>query len=210
MSMISDALSYPFEGEDSTANILLGGLLIMFSWLLLPVIYVFGYYVRVYQYTINGEDEPPSFPDCDVGETLVDGLKYLGVTIAYYLVPLLIFGVLMSIDPGAGLVLGGLVYLLTAYFVPAGIMSMVANESFTSAFQLENVLTVIKSKEYIVATLVAFGLSIPYMVFVFMVMFIPFIGWVLTGFLAFIFAVMVHYIYGCAYRNVMEDSFENN
>lgn len=112
--MFETALRYLVESDDRAETILLGGLLTLLSWLLIPAVFVAGYLQRVLART-NAGDPAPSFDDW--GGLFWDGLKAIGVALAYFAVPivfltavlasLLVFSVETTVveesvtDPGA-------------------------------------------------------------------------------------------------------------
>jgi len=86
--MLEDAISYPRQSEESTRTIAIGGLLTVFAFLVLPVLFMLGYVVRVLRTSVDGEAEPPAFDTW--GDLLVDGLKAFVIGLVYSLVPLLL------------------------------------------------------------------------------------------------------------------------
>lgn len=97
--MFEEAIQYPRRGEAAARTILIGGLLTIFGFLVLPAIAVLGYAVAVLRTSIDGADEPPAFEDW---ETLfVDGLKAFVIWLAYALVPfvLAMLGMLALVVP---------------------------------------------------------------------------------------------------------------
>ncbi|WP_137285238.1 DUF4013 domain-containing protein [Halorussus salinisoli] len=93
--MFETALKYLAESDDGTETILFGGLLTLFSWLLIPVIPVAGYLQRVLVRT-NAGDPAPSFDDW--GDLFERGLEAIAVALAYFAVPVaLLTAVLASL-----------------------------------------------------------------------------------------------------------------
>ncbi|UPV74632.1 DUF4013 domain-containing protein [Halorussus limi] len=82
--MFETALRYLTESDDGTETILVGGLLTLFSWLLIPAVFVAGYLQRVLTRTNAGESAP-SFDDW--GDLFAAGLKAIAVTLAYFALP---------------------------------------------------------------------------------------------------------------------------
>lgn len=82
--MFETALRYLVDSDDRAETILLGGVLTLFSWLLIPVVFVVGYLQRVLART-NAGDPAPSFDNW--GDLFGDGLKAIGVALAYFAVP---------------------------------------------------------------------------------------------------------------------------
>lgn len=91
--MLEEAISYPKNSDSAVRTLLVGGILTLLSFLIVPVVFVLGYLVRVLRTTVEGATAPPAF---DEWETLLrDGLKALLVTLGYLFVPvaILVFGV---------------------------------------------------------------------------------------------------------------------
>lgn len=147
--MFETAINYPRQGDKPWMTILIGGLLSLFSFLIIPAFIVLGYTIRVLRATMNGEETPPRFEEW--GDLLVDGLKAFVVLLAYFIVPALIVGasiggVAMSAlaggDPsfaalgGAfiGLSLAGLLALALWYVAPAGLANFAKTGSLSAAF----------------------------------------------------------------------------
>lgn len=85
MTSIADAITYPTEDDEWLKTVLIGGVLSIFGFLLIPTILVYGYVVRVLRHSLAGEAAPPRFDDW--GGLLVDGLKAAVVGFVYMLIP---------------------------------------------------------------------------------------------------------------------------
>lgn len=78
------ALKYPFAGPNAVVKTLLGGLLVLFAPLLLPLLVLLGYQVRIIRAVIAGTDA--GLPEWDrTPEDLGNGLAVLLGTLIYYL-----------------------------------------------------------------------------------------------------------------------------
>lgn len=80
--MINKILKYPFKGEKTGNNIVIGSLLVIGSILIIPAFILIGYFAR----TINNaiQDEPaPEFQDYK--GLFIDGIKLTGIHLAYIL-----------------------------------------------------------------------------------------------------------------------------
>ncbi|UPW00656.1 DUF4013 domain-containing protein [Halorussus gelatinilyticus] len=85
--MFKTALRYVVDSDDGTKTLLVGGLLTLFSWLLIPAVFVAGYLQRVLART-NAEEPAPSFDDW--GDLFAEGLKAIVVTLAYFALPVVL------------------------------------------------------------------------------------------------------------------------
>ena len=97
--MLEDALRYPLNSEDRVATLIIGGLLLVFSFLLIPAFILQGYLLRVLGSAAAGDEAAPSFTDW--GGLLVDGLKLLVVSLVYGLVIAIPF-IIASVVIGLG------------------------------------------------------------------------------------------------------------
>ncbi|WP_224447093.1 DUF4013 domain-containing protein [Haloprofundus salilacus] len=88
--MISDSLNYLRESDDAVATVLVGGILLLLGFLLVPLFTVAGYLVRVLRGTAKGDDRPPAFDDRV--EMTVEGLFASVVGFVYFVVPSLLVG----------------------------------------------------------------------------------------------------------------------
>lgn len=80
LPMIADALKYPLESEDTLETMLIGSILVIASFLILPIFVLTGYLVRAIQHASDGR-ELPRFED--FGGLFVDGVKLTGVFLVY-------------------------------------------------------------------------------------------------------------------------------
>jgi len=131
--MLSDALTYPIQGDHTAEILVVGGLLSFITGVLatlifflgfatlgiglifLPVAYlpslsILGYLVRVLKSTAQGETAPPEFDD--IGRAFKDGIFASVISFVYYLLPGLVFLVSAGIGAGIGNEVGGLFGLL--------------------------------------------------------------------------------------------------
>lgn len=60
--MLEDALTFPRRG-DWVRDVLIGGLLTVVGFLIIPAILVFGYLLRVLGESAAGADAPPAWDD---------------------------------------------------------------------------------------------------------------------------------------------------
>ncbi|QCC47618.1 DUF4013 domain-containing protein [Halobellus limi] len=177
--MLSDALSYPLNGDSPLRTILVGGLLSLLTVFVIPVFFLQGYYVRILRGASSGDSEPPTFSDW--GDLLVDGLKLFAVNLLVSLVVLVVMFVVAAIfgagsllsgagpaaDPGAGVggifavfgVLGFLLFVavvLAVGFVAPGMFANFAREdSIAAAFDVSTIIDGVTTSEYLVAWVLA-------------------------------------------------------
>ncbi|KTG10069.1 hypothetical protein AUR64_10745 [Haloprofundus marisrubri] len=88
--MISDSLNYLRESDDAVSTVLVGGILLLLGFLILPLFTVAGYLVRVLRGTADGDERAPAFGDWV--EMTVDGLFAAVVGFVYFVLPSLVVG----------------------------------------------------------------------------------------------------------------------
>ncbi len=203
--MIGDALSYPKSGESWLRTVLIGGLLLLFSWLIVPAILLQGYLLRVLRAGSEEAVEPPVFDEW--ADMLVDGLKVIAVAIGFFLVPF-VLAVLLGLafggfEAGAiGFLVGVVVfaaYLVAAYLLPAGLTNMAMEGSLGAAFDTDVLRRVGGSSDYLVAVASAIVIGVILGAVASM------LTVVLVGvFLLFYVQVAMYYLIGRGYGQAME------
>ncbi len=160
--MLSDALSYPQSG-DGWRSVVIGGLLMVFNWLLLPAFIVWGYYVRVLRGAALEEDEAPRFEDG--GELLADGFKSFLIFLGYIFLPLLLVGVLVGSTAAIGgenggvvlsLLVGllGMVFMLgMVYLFPVAMTTFALTDRLGAAFEVGTIVRSAFTGDYAVGVL---------------------------------------------------------
>lgn len=183
--MFEDALRYPWTGEKRAETLLVGGVLTLLGFLIVPVLFVLGYVVRVIRHTAAGDvAEPPSFSEW--AELLFDGvaavlvsLVYVGLPAALVAVSTLVFVVPVSTGssgsvPGSGgvaAVVGALftlgvavvfllVLVLSVYLAPAAVAAYARTERFDAAFSPAVLRPVVTGRRYATGWLVAVGIAV--------------------------------------------------
>lgn len=168
--MLGEALAFPRQNDDWVRNVLIGGVLVVVSFLFFPVLLVYGYLARVLRASSNGVETAPEFDEW--GDLFLEGAKLFGVALVYMLVPVVVavflaafVGVLtVDLESGGGSagvlgILAGLVILvvwvLAIYLLPAGMANMARERSFGAAFDSNVLRTAGGSADYFVAVLVA-------------------------------------------------------
>ena len=110
-TIISESITYLRNSDEVVKTVLIGGVLLILSFLLIPAFVVSGYLVRVLQQTMDGNDEAPVFEDGE--RLLVDGLKAFAITLVYGLVPAIVGvvfvggGMAAAFSGDAGALIGG-------------------------------------------------------------------------------------------------------
>lgn len=208
--MLSDALYYPTRSDDALMTILIGGVLTMLSFLVIPVLFVFGYFLRVLDRTVEGVDEPPTFDDW--GELFKNGLLAFVVTVLYYLIPILAFALLGGLGAltGSGdlaaaggllaLLVSGVLFVVLTYVYPAAITNFARTGSVGDAFAFGEISDVVLSGDYFVAWLLGFVIFVAGFVVVGVLSIVPVLGTVVGLFVNFYIQVAAYRVFGTAFR----------
>lgn len=218
--MFEDGMSYPLRGEWPKRT-LIGGLLFMFSFLLLPAFPALGYLVSVLETTVAGEDEPPAFDDW--GDLFISGLVGTVIAIIYSVVPFIVFGGIAALLGGAGGAVGGQggsalaglgivtalfsipVVFLVYYMVPAALTNYAIEGRFGAAFAFGSLKPVLLSGEYLVAVFLPLVVAVLLWVVTF-ILNITVVGLILVPFLQFYGQVAVFRMFGTAFKSVARQS----
>ena len=214
--MLEDGLSYPVRG-DWIGRIIIGGVLGFLSVLLLPAFVIVGYLVRVLEQTIGGEEVPPEFDDW--GDLLMKGVIGSVITIAYTVIPLVVYAVVVAVVGGtsgaiggdAGALIGVVGVLLTLafipvlfliyYAVPAALSAYAARGEIGAAFDLDLLKPALFSTEYFVAVLMPIVVAVVIWI-VTAVLAITVVGILLLPFVQFYGQVAVFRMFGSAFASV--------
>lgn len=209
-----EAFRYPSQ---KMVNILIGGVLYLLSFLIIPAFFVEGYFVRVMADTIEGRDDMPEWSDW--GYLFRKGVGAFVVSLAYLIVPIIIISVtlgatltalipaMMKGSLGAvitGALGGVLVSIIIAFFFGflcmVGILRYADEGNIGSAFAFGEIFDELKEKftEYLLAFLILFGATI--IVLGLLTAFIPIIGAIIAVFADFYIIVVGARMFGEIYR----------
>lgn len=153
---IRDALSFPFEEDKWVGKAVIGSILALGSFLLIPAPLLIGYMMRVYR-----QDSMPEFNN--YLDMYVEGLKAM-LVVVLYIIPG--FGIMAAFESNLA-ILGGLVFLVLYYSLESGLYQLANNglrKAFTlqvlkDAFTLNYLLGAIVSVIVNIALFMAWGLS---------------------------------------------------
>ncbi|WP_255195780.1 DUF4013 domain-containing protein [Halorarius litoreus] len=223
--MFGEALRFPLAGDDGVKSILIGGLLGLLGFLIIPIFFVQGYTVRVLRVALEGGEEAPAFDEW--GDLLVDGVKLFVVGIVYFLLPTILMFISIfafvgitsvstaatgepspSALAGAG-ILGLLLlavtvvlFFLAAYLLPAAAANFARHDDLGAAFDIRTVVDAAFSADYFVA--VVFAILVGLLVgVVSAVLSLIIIGLLLVPFLSFYAQVATYYLFGRGFAKGM-------
>jgi hypothetical protein len=210
---IVENIKYPTTDSEWIKKVLIGGIL-----LLIPILNFVctGYYLKVIKGSIEGRNNMPEWDDW--GDLFIKGISVLIISLAYLIIPIILISIIILIVSSSGLLLAGIfesasMGVVTLLFILIGSLigfitlfivnlmfpmslAMFANEwSFGDAFKIREIISRIKSVfvEYVIAIIVINIL----LLLVFIVAWIPFIGWAAL----FYAMVVTGKIYGKAFAN---------
>ncbi|WP_458205425.1 DUF4013 domain-containing protein [Haladaptatus sp. NG-SE-30] len=214
--MFNDSINYLKDSDDAAKTVLIGGLLAILGFLIIPALIVEGYVIRVLRRVSAGDTEAPTFDDWT--KLAVDGLKAVVIGFVYLIIPALIAavfvggGVALANDTPAlgGLiaVLGGVLTLITGlavwYVAPAAFVRFAEKNSIGAAFDFESLTPVLRDREYATGWLLALGILVVAGVIASALSVVPLIGWLAAILVGFYAQVTAAYIYARSYAEASE------
>ncbi|QCJ46635.1 MULTISPECIES: DUF4013 domain-containing protein [Haloprofundus] len=211
--MLTESLSYVRNSDDWAKNVLIGGILSLLGFLVVPTFLVIGYLLRVVRSSMRGDEEPPAFDEW--GEMGVDGLKGFAIALAYGLVPVVlavVFAVLAGLTANGGNVgvvsglfglVGALLVFVTglavAYALPAGLANYAETGRMGAAFDTGTLRSTLTSGTYATAWVTAVVVFLAAGLVAGALNFVPVLGTVVGVFVTFYAAVAGYYIIGRAW-----------
>lgn len=210
--MIGEAINYLRESDDAVRTVIIGGILSLFAFLIVPLFAIAGYLVRVLDRTANGDDEAPVFDDW--GDLIVDGAKASAIAFVYALVPAVVLaafalssgllgatgndvlGAIGGIWAVLGTVLGLALVLGVAYVVPAAVANFAEKRTLAAGFEIDTLRRVLVDRTYATGWLMAFLVIVAGSVVSGLLNVVPVIGTVASAFVGFYVAVAAYYIIG--------------
>jgi len=193
--IVGDAARYPSQ---DWKKILIFGVMILFSFLIIPAFIAMGYFLRALKASIAGSGELPEFEEW--GEMIVDGIKVFIVQLVYFIVPAIIIfaGMWASIaamqnfaaDPSAlTLGLGGTAIIGVILAIILGLIATIAlanmayyNSELGAAFRFSEILEKINQigwTDYIIWYIVMIIIAVVIGVIASILGIIPILGWLI-------------------------------
>jgi hypothetical protein len=211
---IERGFKFVFQEKNWLAKVVVGGLMILFSFLIIPLLIYLGYLIEVTKRVIKSEEQ--LLPDWDnIGRKISNGFKFL-VVIIVYLIPLFlllalsapffksdfngfrgreIVAMLYLGDFSWLFLLSAFVYLILLYLAFPFIVGKYAeNESLNDAFAISDISKMLR--EYFGDAVIVFLLMVFVQILASLGVVFFFIGVIFTGFWA---NVVVYYLYGELY-----------
>jgi hypothetical protein len=189
------SLKYPFQDSDWLTKLIVGGLLN-----LVPVANLLsaGFSLEAMRMGTQGHEKLPEWENWL--DKFVLGLMGAIISVIYSLIPIILMtagGLGSDGATGAGLLLGTMALFLVAFLMPMIMANYVARQQFGAAFSLGEVFDHLKVVlgDFIVAWVLAIVIAF----FMFLVMFIPIVGWIIALFAGFYIQVVFANIFGQLY-----------
>jgi hypothetical protein len=195
LDIYKDSLEYSLQDGKTLLKL---GLMMLFSFLVVPIFLVLGYSYRVLDTAthgmINGDEKLPPFDD--LISMFVDGLKVFLVKFVYLIIPILIFalfslvsGGLSGLNKGVGngiMTIGIIISIILAiilYFLSImAVANMVAeNGSIKDAFNFKGIFQIITNIGWLRYVGFYLGLIIIMIVISAVIGFIITMAWILLG-----------------------------
>lgn len=223
---VRKAFSYVFEDKEWVTKILIGVLLSLFVWLIVPAFILSGYMVEIIRRVMDGVDSDQELPAWDDwGKLLKDGFFVFLATFVYTLPFLVImvigfgttvgFGALMDASEGiasAGLmatwgVVGclGLLYAIALLFLtPAITIQYAIKDDLGACFRFGEVFGIIRDHfaDILIAFLVTFAAGIGLSVVSGVLNFIPCLGTIAAVLLGLVFGPYLTMVTGHLYGQI--------
>lgn len=208
------------ENEDWMKTVVIGGLLLLFSFLLVPMFVVYGYLVRAIRESLDDNPEPPVFDAW--GELLVDGVQAWLIGLVYMVIPLVVVGLTVGgsiaamatgSDAGvaaglatllAGLLVSFVLALLFGYLAVAAVVNFAREGRFGAGFDVDVIRKVAFSRDFAIAWLTAAAVFLAAGIVAGVLNVIPILGFVLGAFLTFFVAVVAANIWADGFASAMD------
>jgi hypothetical protein len=205
-------VTYPTNSDDWLKTVLIGGALTLFSFLIVPAFFVYGYVLRVLRDGIEGTEEPPVFDDW--GTLLKEGVVAFVIVLVYQLIPLLVFfltvgGSLAAIASGSeagagvgivglfgGLALSTLLALAFGYVTLIGLANYAHVGTLGSAFDLDLIRSVATDRAYAIPWLYGVGVFLAAAIVASVLGIVPFVGAIAGVFVTFYGQVAAAWVWG--------------
>lgn len=221
---IGDSLTYPMESEQWIKTILIGGILSIFGFLIIPLVLVYGYIIQVLRARYDGQPEPPEFGDW--GGLLSDGLKAVVIGVVYLLIPGIVGAVtvggsmlafLTGTEAGVatgfaglfgGFIISFILGLVFGYIAVAAVLNFAHKGEIGAGFEFGTIKELISSREYAFAWLAAVGVFIGMSVISGFLNMIPLLGMIVSAFLFFYAQIVAAYLWADGFTEVIEEGGE--
>lgn len=209
---IEQLATYPMESDDWVMTVLIGGVAMLFSFLIIPGFLVSGYFVKVLRGGMERAKEPPTFDDW--GSIFKEGFVAAVIGFVYQIPTILVFFIfvggsilafLTGSDAGVGAGLAGLfgglflTWILSIVFAIiglAGVANYARERRFGAGFDFGLITDVITDRSYLVAWAYIVALQIVIGLITGFLNIIPLLGGIIGVFLSFYGVIIAGWILG--------------
>lgn len=217
--MFEDALSYPYGDGSGARSLVVGTLLTLLGFLLLPLVLVAGYTMRVLRTVAAGGEEVPAWDDWTA--LFVDGLRAIAVSVVYLVVPaVLVLGSLAAFfvplaEPAprvvtllawAVAILSLPVLLVATYVLPAALVNVALTRRASAGFALRRLWPALTSSSYAVAWMLALVVSVLGGAVAGLVSLVPLVGFVVAAAVGFYLNVVAAHLYARGVAGAQPDA----
>lgn len=106
-------------------------------------IFIMGYQYNIVKFSIDKRDDLPGFSD--IAGIFVKGVKYLAVTLAYNIIPILILIIGMALIQDSAAILAivfisGILFVVAFFFLIMALNNMIAHDDIRKAFDFRQIL----------------------------------------------------------------------
>lgn len=201
MASFEESVRYPMNSDDWLKTLLIGGVLLLFSFLVIPAIAVYGYVVTAIRDSLDGKSEPPAFEDW--GDLLRKGALGWVIGVVYMLVPIVVAAVTVGGSIAAILtgsragqaagfagILGGIglslvLTLVFGYFAVVALVNFARTDEFRDAFDFTTIRQVGLNRDYVVPWLLSIVVFVVASIVGSALNVVPLLGAVLSAFVFF-------------------------
>lgn len=217
---IETLAKYPMETDDWIVTVLIGGIAILFSFLIVPWFLVAGYLVRDLRAGMEAAEDPPVFDEWDA--LLKEGFVAAVIGFIYQFIPILVFVVfvggsvlafLTGSDAGAGagvlglfagLFISWVLAIAFGYVGVAGIANYAREGTFGAGFDFDVIRDAVTSRDYAVAWAYVIGLFIVVGIVDSVLNAIPLLGGLVGIFVSFYALIIAGWLWGAGFAEATD------
>lgn len=183
-------------------TVLVGALVLLFFWLIIPIFLAIGYFLRLAASAAAGRPEPPEFDDW--GGMLKDGFVFVVASLPIWLPYWILSIVAQEVSAGLYLVL----ILLGAYLFPAIFVNFAVERHWRAIYDVSLLTDLMTTSEYVVGfliyTFLINGVGFFVVLILLLVTLFTIVGWIILWPLIFFYWYAINAaLWGQVYYQVM-------
>lgn len=158
--MFIESIQYPFRDQKWLKKVLIGGILSILSFLIIPIFLVMGYFVWISRFALDDRRTLPKFERW--GDLLSDGLEATIIILAYPTLstPIFLMSGFVNSFETVLLLLGFIALLVSIYLLPLALCNYIRLSNLMRAFDTKDILTLGAEQAYFKCWLIAIGIAI--------------------------------------------------